>query len=595
MNSSKSDTILDLLIVGAGPVGLTAALEAKRLGLSVRIIDRKEDRSVKDSRAVVVHPRVMELLEPHRGGALVSEIERKSFHLRGVNAYLPNWSHWLPGYGQDTSTSENENKGDNENNNNNNTKDSPHLLDLSTVVWGDTDYPNLYFLPQYETERVLEESFVFEGGKVDYGFAIEDLAQEDGMVTTTIRNTHTDKPESVTSRWVLGADGGRSKTRDLIGSKLDRRSSDVYWVIADVVFKGDVPLASHAPGKCGHMFPSGPLAFLPLPAENSYRLLGKVPIGIKSKDDVDLNEKFFEDFLLEKTGRKFKVELGEWQTIFKITHGKTNYYRKDNVMIAGDAAHVHSPVGGQGMNLGMQDSNNLLWKLAWSKRILKASSSEEDYTKANEVVDAILETYHSERNALGKKIVKEVEFATQMLAVNNPVIKFFRDEFLRLMVPSETAKNNFRKMGQLDLAYAPSSSILLFENHSWTAHYICSAGTRLPNIYLDDGSKLYSHIDRVHHTWVILNNSNGSDNDDSDEDSKAVPIPASWEAKVLRVSAAGVEQQVSFPVLSEKAYAAPQVLLVRPDQFVAGVGSSLEHLLDELRKAGMSETALATM
>jgi len=579
-----SDTILDLLIIGAGPVGLTAALEAMRLGLSVRIIDRKPSRSVHDSRAVVVHPRVMELLRPIREGALVAEIQKESFNLRGVYAYLPNWFHWLPGCGVDTTTGDSKHK-DEDNKNN-------VLMDLSTVMWGDTDFPNLCFLPQYETERILEEAFNAERGRVDYGFSLEDLVQENGVVTTTVRNTYRDTTESVKSRWVLGADGGRSKTRELIGNKLDRHRSDLYYVIADVVFEGDIPLESHAPGKGGHVFPNGPLAFLPLPAENAYRLAGQAPPGIKSKDDAKLDEKFFEDFLLHKTGRKFKVKLGDWQTVFEITHGATDSYRKGNVMLAGDAAHVHSPIGGQGMNLGMQDSNNLMWKLAWSKRILKASSSEEDYSEAQKMVDAILETYNTERLSLGREIVKQVEFATKMLAISNPLVKFFRNEFLRFMVPSETAKMNFRKMGQLEVAYAPSSSTLVFENHSWTAHYICSPGERLPNIQLEDGSKLFSRIDRSKYTWVILNH--GSENDE-EEASEAESLLESWKASIVRVSAAYMDQQVSFPVITQRAYAAPQVLLVRPDEFVAGVGPNLEYFLDELRQAGMSDTALASM
>lgn len=573
-------------------MGLTAALEAKRLGLSVRIIDRKEDRSVKDSRAVVVHPRVMELLEPIREGALVSEIAETAFNIRGVFAYLPNWfrwmQSWLPSCGLETTSSDTKSNTELKAN-----KFDPILLDLTRVVWGDTEYPNLYFLPQYDTERILEQTFNAEGGKVDYDFTLEDLAQEDGIVTTTLRNNYMDTTETIKSRWVLGADGGRSKTRDLIGVKLERHSADLYYVIADIVIKGENPLASHAPGMGGHVFPSGPLAFLPLPGENAYRLAGQAPAGIRSKDDVKLNEKFFEDFLFYKTGHKFEIQLGQWQTIFQITHGASDSYRKGNVMLAGDASHVHSPIGGQGMNLGMQDSNNILWKMAWSKRILKASSSEEEYNKAKKVVDIILETYDSERRSLGVEIVKQIEFATKMLAVSNPVVKLFRNEFLRFMVPSNTAKNNFRKMGQLDLAYAPSSSSLLFENHSWDAHFICSGGQRVPNIQLEDGSKLHSHIDRVRHTWVILNKNNISDRDDNESDASS--IPNSWESKIVNVVAADAEKQISVPLISRKSYTAPQVILVRPDQFVAGVGATPDSIISKLRNSGMSEIALSTM
>eukprot|EP00536_Pseudo-nitzschia_multiseries_P010639 jgi/Psemu1/203798/e_gw1.333.5.1 len=563
MDSSNAE-ILDLLIIGAGPVGLTAALEARRLGLSVQIIDRKSKRSVYDSRAVVVHPRVMELLEPIRNGNLVGEIENTSFTVNSFSVYVPNWFRSLMSCDLDTTSmvqTHNQVK-----------------LDLTGVDWGDTKYPNEYFLPQFETERLLEEALIAERTKVRYGVALEDLKEEDGIVKSILKDIDTEVLQEVSSRWVLGADGGRSKTRELIGVKLHRHRSDLYFVVADVVLKGEIPLALDTKG--GHLFPSGPVAFIPLPDKNAYRLTGRAPKGITSKDQVDMNEQFFRDWLLESAGIHCEVDLGPWQTIFEITHGTTDSYRRGNVMLAGDASHVHSPVGGQGMNLGMHDANNLLWKLAWSKRILRASVNEDDYGKAKKEVDTILHTYHTERHSLGQDLVQSVERVTQMLGAEGAVLKFLRNELFRLILPSSIAQRNFRKVGQLDLAYPPSSSSLIVPDSSWISHYICSPGQRLPNIALKDGSRLHSRIDRVRHTFVILN-------DDAAES------PSSCGAKVFRGLAAS--QQISVPTISETALLAPQVLLVRPDSFVAGVGSSAQALLEELKLAGFSETALATM
>ena len=535
----------------------------------------------------------MELLEPIRGGGVTAEIKKNSFCISGMNAYVPKWFRWIPKCFGNTED--------------NNDPYDVVKLDLSSVNWGDTEYRGLYFLPQYETERIMEEALVEEGGKVDYGISLELLEQGDGVVTTTLRNTNTDITETVVSRWVLGADGGRSKTRELIGSQLTRHRSDLYFVIADVVLKGDdIPLSSHAPGKGGHVFPAGPLAFLPLPGENAYRLAGRAPAGIRSKDDATLDEKFFRDFLFERTGKKFELELGKWQSVFEITHGQTDCYRKGNVMLAGDASHVHSPIGGQGMNLGMQDANNLLWKLAWAKRILEAGadddSSDNDEKESSSssseaAVDTILETYHTERHSLGMDLVRSVEFGTNMISVDNLVVNFLKNEMIRMVLPSKTAKQNFRKMGQLDLSYPPSSSSLVIENRAWTASYICSPGQRLPNIRLEDGSHLLSHIDRFQHTWVFLN-----EKDERTTEGGTSPPPSALAmlsflrgAKVVHVVTSAVGEQVSVPVISEAAYKAPQVLLVRPDQFVAGVGTGIEPLVDELKRAGLSETALATM
>ena len=539
------------------------ALEAKRLGLSVRIVDCKTKRSIHDSRALVVHPRVMELLETIQNGAVTKEIAKTAFHIQGVFFYLEKWFGWFQNKDGDS---------------------NDHLnLNMNDAIWGDTDYPNLYLLPQFETERILERAFNADGGQVEYGVSPENLTQADNLVTTRLHNVTDESTETVTSKWVLGADGGRSKTRDLVGIKMNRLESDLYFIIADVVFKGEPPLASHAPGKGGHFFPSkdGMVGLLPLPGENSYRLGGQAPMGITSKDQVTLDEVFFEQYLLKTTGKKFEVELGPWQTIFEVTHGSSDSYRQENVMLAGDASHVHSPIGGQGMNLGMQDSSNLLWKLAWAKRVMEAASNEEEKAEAATTVETILGSYHSERHTLGQELIKSVEAATRLLASRNLFVQFIRNMFIRIFLPSDHAKNDFRKAGQLELAYTPESSPFIIEKTT-KKNFIGIPGQRLPNIRLDDGSHLYSHIDRVRHTWVFLNTA-GPSSKNSCSKFVVTVIPAKFDA------------QVSVPPISKKTFAAQQVLLVRPDQFVAGVGETQEELLKELKKAGMNEKALETM
>lgn len=584
--TSTNDNNIDLMIIGAGPVGLTAALEAKRLGLSFRIIDRKPQRSVHDSRAVVVHPRIMEHLKPIKNGAITERIENNSFNLEGVFFYQREWFKC-----KDNNSLQHYN------------------LNMNNVIWGDTDYPNLYFLPQYETERILEEALNEEGGEVEYGVSLDDLNQENGLVTTTIKKNNNEK-EIVTSTWVIGADGGRSKTRDLIEVQMNRLRSDLYFIIADVIFKGNPPLESHAPGKGGHVFTSkdGMVALLPLPGKNAYRLAGQAPDGLRSAKDVTMDEEFFEKFLLDRSGKTFDVELGKWKTIFEITHGASESFRKGNVMLAGDASHVHSPISGQGMNLGMQDALNIIWKLAWAKRIM------DDTTKINKkeadaTVEMILSSYNSERHSLSQGLVDAVEFGTKTLATKNPVLQGVRDFAIRYLLPSNRIKNDFRKIGQLELAYDSTCSPIIFENewkrrnaevpeldlmkelpvHKDHKTFICEPGQRLPNIRLEDGSHLHSHIDGTHHTWVHLNNNNNNNPSTSNKTGTADTKSAVY------VIPSGNEKQVTVPSILSKTLAAQQVILVRPDQFVAGVGETKQDLLNQLMNAGMSEKVISVM
>ena len=562
MSSTESD--LDLLVIGAGPVGLTAALEASRLGLSVRIVERKEKRSSHDSRAVVVHPRVMELLEPINNGGVIEEIQKTAFHLQGVFFYMKRW------FGKGA-------KGD---------CHDHMLLNLNNVEWGDTEHPNLFFLPQYETERIMEEALNAFDVSVEYGVSLENLTQTGNSVESTL--TKDDTSETVSSKWVLGADGGRSKTRELIEVGMTRHRSDLYFIIADLVFKGNPPIDTHSSGKCGHIFPThdGVIAMFPLPGDNHYRILGQAPDGIKSKDEANLDASFFEKFFYDRTGKKFEVELGLWQTIFEITHGTSHSYRKGNVILAGDASHVHSPVGGQGMNLGIQDANNISWKLAWVKRILDNASNDEEKTAAAASADIIIGSYDTERRALGQSIVGSIKKATTVLATKNPFVRFVRNMILRVAVPRNGTQNNFRKAGQLELSYPPKSSSIIVDISKLPKNaYICSPGNRLPNIRLKDGSHLHDHIDRVYHTWVFLNHI---------PESSRSKEQVSYQ-KVVHVSASEYNHQVSIPLISKQAYAAEQVLLVRPDQFVAGVGNSMQALIEDLKLAGLDDNALAVM
>jgi 2-polyprenyl-6-methoxyphenol hydroxylase-like FAD-dependent oxidoreductase len=537
-------------------VGLTAAVEAKRLGLSVRIVDRKTERSTHDSRALVVHPRVMELLESVQNGAVTKKIEGTAFHLQGISAYLSKCC-----------------------------DDSPVELNLNDVIWGDTDYPNLHILPQYETERILEGAFNNAEGYVEYGVSLEDLSQSDNLVTTTLRNITDETTETVTSKFVIGADGGRSKTRDLIHIKIDRHLSGAYFIVADVVFKNE-PAELQGKEKNVHMFPSkkGVAVLLPLPEKNACRLLAQAPLGITSKDDVNLDEKFFEQLLLERTGIEFEVGLGPWQTIFEMTHGSCDSFRIRNVMLAGDASHVHSPVGGQGMNLGIQDAMNLLWKLAWVKRISEGYTPTEEGQETEEevasTIETILSSYNLERQSLVKKLVDSVEFATKMIATRNPLLQSIRNMAIRIVISSNIMKNRFRAVGQLEMEFSPKSSPIIIENQARKDTFICTPGQRLPNIRLDDGSHLHSHIDRVRYTWLFLN-------------TNAMKSTGSW--KIVQAIPAPSDRQVSIPSISEKTLASQQVLLVRPDQFVAAVGDSQVDIMKELKNAGITEIALATM
>merc|ERR1712232_276723 len=210
--------------------------------------------------------------------------------------------------------------------------------------------------------------------------------------------------------------------------------------------------------------------------------------------------------------------------IFKVTHGISDSHVRGNVILAGDASHVHSPVGGQGMNLGMQDAMNLLWKLAWAKRVEEEGGDKDEIAS---VVETIVGSYHTERHTLGQELVDRVEFGTRILTTRNPIVQAIRNFAMKTLLTSDRAKDDFRQIGQLELAYPPECSKLIFENEQRISHggsflkafmpatkgkrvFIARPGQRVPNIRLDDGTRLYSLLDRSRHTWLYLNSPSDS-------------------------------------------------------------------------------------
>lgn len=525
----ESKTSIDLLIIGAGPVGLTAAIEAQRLGLSCRIVEQKEKRSSHDSRAVVIHPRMMELLEAHPG--MIQSVNKRASILPSLNL---------------------------------------ELIAAKTTIsvlkeeqkFGDTEYSRLYLLPQYLTEKSLEEVLNEGGVKVEYGTAFESLTQTEGEVTVKVKDASGEN-EDITTKYVMGADGGRSKVRDSVGITLNRIHSSALWVLSDVKI-GKNPYGEMV-GARVMLTKNGPCVFLPLP-DGRFRLFFQAPEGI-SKENMSLDKNFFEEKVREMTGKEFEVELGEWQSMFEITHGTSDAYRKGRVFLAGDAAHIHSPVGGQGMNYGIWDAVTLISKLAWAERVLKNN------TEAKEAPEEILASYEEERHSMGLELVSNVQFATSLVTTRNPYIQMLRNCLIQIVLP-RFKTNMMRIAGQLDLAYKPSySRFILPAPTSWfeSKSYICYPGQRLPNLVLDDGSKLYKQVDRVRYTWICVNITKSTDT--ADRCVHVIPAKA----------------QTSVPAISETTLAKTQVILVRPDLFVAAVDDTYEELEATIKKAFGSE------
>jgi len=212
------------------------------------------------------------------------------------------------------------------------------------------------------------------------------------------------------------------------------------------------------------------------------------------------------------------------------------------------------------MNYGIQDSINLVWKVAWVRRMQESMS----IMDINDTMSKILDSYDVERRSLAHKLIDRTSLGTDIVLSNNTIVQWFRSDMIRNWISYLLVENGGAyALAQLTTEYNPKNSYLL-DCTSSSKNYIAVSGARLPNLHLADGSRLYDHVDRKHFTIVILN---------GNEKHAEKTINT---CKIVCVSAADTQEKM--PKIDANAYKAAQVLLVRPDLHVFCVASTLDHV-----------------
>jgi 2-polyprenyl-6-methoxyphenol hydroxylase-like FAD-dependent oxidoreductase len=318
MPLTPTPTDLDVLVVGGGPVGLVAAAELARRGVRVRVID-KLAQPTDQSRAIAVHARSLDMFD--RMG-IVDELLSTGIKATAMQLYA--------GHSK-----------------------------LFRVPLGSVDsaFPFTLTTAQTETERVLGEHLESLGVSVDRGVELVALTQDADAVHLALRGAD-GSTEQVSASWVIGADGGHSVVRKMVGTKLAGSFVGERFLLGDVDAEHSLDLDSM------HTFfsPDGPVVVLPM-ADGRMRFLAQV----HDAPGAPLNMSPTQDELQAVIDRRIggiQLVRSHWLTSFEIHHARVSAYRWGRVFLAGDAAHIHSPAGGQGMNTGMQDAFNLAWKLA---------------------------------------------------------------------------------------------------------------------------------------------------------------------------------------------------------------------------------------
>ncbi len=418
---------LDVLVVGAGPTGLTLAAQLRAFGAGIRIVDRQLDR-VHESRALGVQPRTLEVL---RGLGLAENLVA-----RGNDAV---WVQLHAG-------------------------GRVARVRLFGLGLDDTAFPFLLFVSQAETEQLLGDHLASGGVQVERGVELTAFQAEDDGVTCTLR--HRDGPtEQVRVRYLVGCDGAHSAVRRGAGIPFKGGAYPQTFALADLEVDGLDNDAAHA--FAGEI---GILLFFPLGRPASWRLLAMHPSLQGRREPAQPSLAELQALADAFTGGSVRLHDPVWRTYFGLQHRHATRYQSGRIFLAGDAAHIHSPAGAQGMNTGIQDAWNLGWKLALVGRGVAC--------------EALLDSYDAERRPVGGFVVRFTDRAFSAATSTNPLVRTLRTQLAPRLLPlamrfDRAVASGFRTVAQLNISYRSSPAVQ--EGHP-ALRRGPKAGDRLPDV-----------------------------------------------------------------------------------------------------------------
>jgi 2-polyprenyl-6-methoxyphenol hydroxylase-like FAD-dependent oxidoreductase len=455
-----NERLVPVLVVGAGPTGLTMANELARHGVAVRIIDRDVTPAT-TSRALVVMPRVLEIFDDM---GVIEQAVAAGNRATGINITFAK------------------------------KKVRMDFTDLLTGPRNTTAYSDVRTLSQHDTERILTEVLAGRGVKVERGLALIDLTQDGDTVTVSLRSAD-GSTETMRCRWVIGCDGAHSAVRKAVGLPFEGATYPDEFIMADATLGWALPHGEL------YAFPSpaGIFAAFSMPGENRYRIFGNVEPGPEgpSAEYSEPTRDEFQAMIAERVPIPAKVVENHWVTRYRVHRRSVPRYRDGRVFLAGDAAHVHSPAGAQGMNTGIQDAYNLAWKLALVVRGLAE--------------EALLDSYHAERHPVGVQLLKTTDRLFAVIAGRSRLSRLARGRIAPQVATRVLTRPSIRRwfvgtLSQLRMRY-PNSPLNAESGANWSDDAPAPGDrAREVDVLVDDGQpgRIYDVLRGTHHTVLLF-------------------------------------------------------------------------------------------
>ncbi|HEX5344235.1 MAG TPA: FAD-dependent monooxygenase [Duganella sp.] len=387
-----------VLIVGAGPTGLVLAIALARRGVVVRIIDKNSGPG-QASRAMAVHARTLEFYRQLGFAEVVVNqgIKIEAIHLRE--------------HGEDIVE-----------------------LPLKDIGAGLSPYPFVLAYPQDDHERLLVAQLQAEGVEVEWNTELESFTQDEWGVRAVLLQDG--ERHACSSAYLCGCDGARSRVRESLRLDFSGGTYQHLYYVADVQTAGPANQ-----DLVGHLAPNTFALMLPVRSRGMQRLIGILPDDAPPEPDFDTVRPMLEPLL------GIRVEQVNWFSTYRVHHRVAAHFRVGRCFLSGDAAHIHSPAGGQGMNTGIGDAINLAWKLA---HVLQGRAD-----------PALLDTYEAERIVFARKLVATTDRAFQLIVSQGTGGQLLRHWLLPHMAPvlsgfAAARRTLFKTVSQVLIHYPDS-------------------------------------------------------------------------------------------------------------------------------------------
>jgi 2-polyprenyl-6-methoxyphenol hydroxylase-like FAD-dependent oxidoreductase len=502
----------DVLVVGAGPTGLMLANQLVRRGVQTRIIDRHPGPS-RETRALGVQARTLEIYSQLGIATQAIELGKRAI---GANMWAS---------GRRTAR-----------------------VPLGDIGKDLSPYPFLLILGQDDNERLLGDALRQSGLNIEWNTELVGLVQLPDRVTARVK--HPDGSISdVACRWVAGCDGSRSAVRELSAIPFEGAAYEHVFFVADTQMTGPM-----VPDELNlYFWREGFHLFFPMRGANHWRIVGIVPPHLRGRGDLALDDVI--PSIRQEAGADITLQNCSWFSTYRIHHRRAQRFRDRRCFLLGDAAHIHSPVGAQGMNTGLQDAYNLGWKLAL---VVQGRADA-----------ALLESYEAERIPVARRLLSTTDRMFTVVVSDTRMAGLFRTRVLANLMALAMRVDRIQKLAFLTISQTGISyrDGPLAETLAGLPQAAPRAGDRFPWLRLKlsrsgPSEDIYTRLDDRCFNLVVIGQ-------------PAPPTDLSVMGDLLRTHVVP-DDPANAPELRNRKIPATAFYLLRPDGYIGLAGTHLD-------------------